>query len=362
MMNDKIVAIVGGGNGAHAAAVDLTLKGFEVRLFEEERFAGNMESVFKTRTIAYDGVLGKGTVNVAMVTSNLAEALDGAGRVIVSVPAFAHSHYARSLAPLLRDGQAALLFAGTFGSLVYWKELKKSGAGKEVLFAETYTLPYAARLAGQGSIMILSLTDPVLTGVMPAKHTERGMAAFKPLYPVIPAKSVLDSGLYTMNPVVHVPGCILNAGRIELMQGEFWFYREGITPGVGRVTEQLDEERMAIIKKLGYTPVSVTESLIAMGATGKNVYEAITTNEQFAKIKGPDGYKNRYYTEDIPYGIVPWAFIGKAVGVPTPVMDALITLSDGLLERDCRKTGRTLEDLGLEGMDIDAIHDYLRNG
>lgn len=34
----KNIAIIGGGNGAHAAAADLTLKGFSVNLIEDARF------------------------------------------------------------------------------------------------------------------------------------------------------------------------------------------------------------------------------------------------------------------------------------------------------------------------------------
>lgn len=360
-MSKGTVAILGGGNGGHAASVDLTRKGFTVRLYEDARFAPNMESVFRSKEIAYEGVFGEGVVKLSMVTSDMGEAVTGAETILVAVPAFAHKYYAEALAPLLAEGQSVLVFAGAFGSLIFWQEMKKRGA-KKVYLAETYTLPYATRLAGPGKSLILSLTDPIKTGVMPASKTAETIEKLLPLYPVEAAASVLDCGLYTMNPVVHVPGCILNAGRIELMKGEFWFYREAITPGVGRVTEQLDEERMAIIKKLGYQPETVLDSLKAMGSQGGNVSEAITTNEQFAKIKGPDGFKNRYYAEDIPFGIVPWAYLGRALGVPTPVMDALITLSSGLMERDCWKTGRNMRDIGLEGMSLDQILEYLQNG
>lgn len=361
-MSETIVTILGGGNGAHAAAADLTKRGFTVRLYEDAKFAGNMERVFTTKKIEYSGVIGEGIAEISMVTSNLTEALKGANIIIVAVPAFAHKSYAEILPPHLENGQVVLVFAGVFGSLVFWNELKKSGSKKDVVFAETYTLPYATRLAGPGKSLILTLTNPVLTGVMPANRTDETIAKLKPLYPVTPAKSVLDSGFYTLNPVIHVPGCILNAGRIELMQGEFWFYKEGVTPGVGRVTEQLDAERIAIIKKLGYTPESVIDNLTAAGGKGSTVYETISTNQQWAQIKGPDGYKNRYFTEDIPFGLVGWAHIAHAIGVETPIMNSLITLSNGLMERDCWKTGRQLADMGLEGKTLEQIKDYVQNG
>lgn len=362
MNSHTIVTLLGGGNGAHAAAADLAKRGFEVRMYEEARFAANMEKVFATKEIEYSGVIGEGTAKISMATSDLAQAVKGAHIVIVSVPAFAHKHYAQILPPHLEDGQTVLVFAGVFGSLVFWNELKKSGSNKDVVFAETYTLPYATRLAGPGKSVILTLTNPVLTGVMPAKRTDETMEKLKPLYPVVPAKSVLDSGFYTLNPVIHVPGCILNAGRIERMQGEFWFYKEGITPGVGRVTEQLDAERIAIVEKLGYTAENVIENLTAAGGKGSSVYEIVSTNQQWGQIKGPDGYRNRYFTEDIPFGLVGWAHIAHAIGVATPVMDSLITLSNGLMEADCWATGRQLDDMGLQGKTLAQIREYVQNG
>lgn len=358
----KTIAIIGGGNGAHAAAVDMKKRDFTVRMYEDARFAGSMDKVFKTKEIVHTGMFGDGSVKVDMVTSDLAEAVKGATHIFVSVPAFAHKLYSKSLLPHFEDGQILLIFAGNFGSLVFRDAMKKAGFTKNVILAETYTLPYATRLLEPGKSAILTCTTPLLTGVLPAARTDEAMEMLKDMFQVKAAKSVLDSGLYSLNPVIHVPGCILNAGRIESQKGEYWFYREAITPGVGRVTEELDAERVAIVNALGYEAQSVMENLAAIGGVGNNVHEAITGSEQFAKIKGPDGYKNRYYAEDIPFGLVAWAAVAHAIGVETPVMDSLITLSNGLMEQDNWKVGRGLEEMGLTGMSKEQILDIVHNG
>lgn len=79
-------------------------------------------------------------------------------------------------------------------------------------------------------------------------------------------------------------------------------------------------------------------------------------------IKGPVSVKNRYFTEDIPYGLVPWAYIGDQLGVDTPVMDSIINLGSIIIEQDSWKTGRTLEDLGIAGMTVEEIKSYVYNG
>lgn len=49
-----------------------------------------------------------------------------------------------------------------------------------------------------------------------------------------------------------MPGCILNAGRIEYAQGDFHFYTEGFTDCVARLTEAIDAERIALLDAMGY--------------------------------------------------------------------------------------------------------------
>ena len=39
------VAVLGGGNGGHAAAADLSNRGFCVHMYEDARFAGNIKKV-----------------------------------------------------------------------------------------------------------------------------------------------------------------------------------------------------------------------------------------------------------------------------------------------------------------------------
>lgn len=63
---------MGGGNGAFAAAADLTLRGFEVTLYVEPRSAGRVAAIRQNRTIRLEGV---GDAVLRKVTTNLASAL-----------------------------------------------------------------------------------------------------------------------------------------------------------------------------------------------------------------------------------------------------------------------------------------------
>lgn len=108
------VAVLGGGNGGHAAAADLTYRGFEVHLYEDVCFASNMQKVFDTRKITMAGAAGNGEVTLAMVTSDLAQAIKGVKYIFLAVPAFAHDGYAEKLAQLVQPGQVINYTSGSF--------------------------------------------------------------------------------------------------------------------------------------------------------------------------------------------------------------------------------------------------------
>lgn len=355
------VAVLGGGNGAHAAAADLTLRGFDVHMYEDEKFIGKMKKVAESKQIRLSGVCGNETVNIKMVTSDLKEAITDVKYILVVVPAFAHTIYAEKLAEIVQPGQIIFLLPGTFGSLIFWRELKKAGK-EEIILAETHTLPYAARLAGEGEVLVMSRFDPLKVGVMPSEKTETTVAELSQFFDGLePSESVVACGLSSLNPIIHVPGCILNAGRIEYAKGEFFFYTEGFTDCVVRTVEAVDEERIALLKLFDYQWDVVARG-IGSGTETDDVKQAVAENLNFAKIKGPANVKDRYYSEDIPFGIALWAKLAKHVGVETPVMTSLVNLGSLIVEQDCWTAGHSLESLGIEDMSLKQLQSYLENG
>ena len=66
--------------------------------------------------------------------------------------------------------------------------------------------------------------------------------------------------------------------------------------------------------------------------------------------------------EDIPTGLVPMAYLGKLAGVEVTRMETVIKLGEFLTGQDLTSTGRTLENLGLAGMTIRQIGEYVETG
>jgi opine dehydrogenase len=130
-----------------------------------------------------------------------------------------------------------------------------------------------------------------------------------------------------------------------------------------RVIEALDQERLDIGQRLGIDFPTGVDMMVesAYGPRG-TLWESLNGSAGLTPVKGPPSLENRYVTEDIPYGLVAWASIGDAVGVETPMMDALIALGSVIMGKDCRKEGRNLEHMGLEGLDLKQIKTYLDEG
>ena len=121
------------------------------------------------------------------------------------------------------------------------------------------------------------------------------------------------------------------------------------------------------MRALGLEPCRFVDIFYQAGLTTQagrdsgSAYQAIHQSEPNQTIKAPGSLDHRYIKEDIGYGLVPMAEIGKLVGVRTPVMDALITLASVALGIEFRPEGLTLEKMGLAEISPDNLQNILMN-
>ena len=72
--------------------------------------------------------------------------------------------------------------------------------------------------------------------------------------------------------------------------------------------------------------------------------------------------EHKYITEDVPGGLMPMAALGAATGVPTPTIDALVRLAQVMTGKDFAAEARTLDRMGLAGMDASKIRRFVDTG
>ena len=357
------VAVLGGGNGSHTISADLTLKGLTVNMFEMEQFAENMQGVFKTKIIEMSGVAGSGKAKLNMVTSDIAQAIKGVEVIFLPLPGFVIASYTRLLAPHLEDGQIVVMIPGTMSALEFLTGIREHGCEHDVLVAETGGLPFATRLIAPGKVKTFHIRASMALGTIPGNRYLEVYEKIKAYYPFVPKKTVVEAGMAHLTPLLHPVGTLLNAGRIERSHGDFYMYEEGFTPGVIKVAEAVDRERLAIGDKLGIQLPTGVDMMVesAYGPRG-TLWESVNGSAGLTPVKGPDSLSSRYLTEDVPYSLVAWASMGNAVGVPTPIMNSLVEIGGAIMGVNCWETGRNLKKMGLDGLSVKGILKYLETG
>jgi opine dehydrogenase len=363
----KTVAILGAGHGGCAAAADLGRRGYAVRLH-----ARNAERLAPLR--AQGGIEARGIVQglvpIDLMTTDVAQAVDGADLIMLVVPSVAHEHYARALASLLDGSQPIFINPGhTGGGLHFLHELRNAGYRGAVRSCETVTLTYITRMEGPALVNIYSYTKRLRFAALPGKHAAELLALIKPLYPEIrQASSVLETALSNLNAVFHPQGMIMNAGWIQHTKGDFLFYREGFTDAIGRVTSAVDRERIAVADALGVPAVAFIDVFYEAGLTteeardSRDIARACKESEPNKTIRSPSSLEHRYVHEDVGYGLVPIAALGELAGVATPTIDALVQLAGLAVGIDYRRDGLTLERLGLAGKSPSELLAFVENG
>jgi len=367
-MSVKKIAVLGAGNGGCAAAADLTLRGHEVRLFS--RSENTLSPVIRRGGIELVEAGSENFASPLFVSNNLARVVNGVDLIIVTAPAVAHEYLALNLMPHLRDGQTVLLDPGhTGGSLHFATVLRAAGCKAEIGLCETVTLTYICRMPAPARVEIYRRTARLRCAAFPARRTAELVSEIQEIFPdVVPADNVLETGFSNINAIMHPAGMLGNAGWIEKTGGDFYYYREGITPTIAAWIKNVDEERLAIVKRLGLRPVSFVEIFYQAGLTSAeacasgSVYRAISESEPNRTIRSPESLDHRYIKEDVGYGLVPMAEIGRLLGVRTPVINALITLASVGSGVDYRETGLTLAKMGLTGAGPQELPKILQGG
>ncbi len=357
-------AVLGAGHGGKAMAADLALKGFQVALYN--RTLEHINGICALGGIDLEspqGPMGFGAL--ALATASAKDAICGADCIMVVVPATGHRYLAEQCAPHLRDGQVIVLNPGrTGGALEFTKTLRDNGCTADVVIAETQTLIFASRSTGPAQAKIFRVKNAVPVAALPATRTQEALSVLREAYSqFMPTQSVLKTSLDNMGAIFHPALATLNAGRIESTVGQFQFYIEGVTPSVARVLEAMDRERVTVAAALGVNAMSALHWLeMAYNAVGSNLHEAVHNNPGYRGITAPQTLEHRYIFEDVPMSLVPISELGRAYGASTPLMDAVIRLASTIHGTDYRHKGRTVERMGLTGMSVGEIKQYVEEG
>jgi opine dehydrogenase len=360
------VAIIGAGIGGVYLAAHLGIAGFRLRLHDCD--ATRLVEVATRGGIDVEGE-GGGFAAIERSTAELHPTVDGADIIILVTGGNAQEGAARSLAPLLRDGQILLLIQGnTLGAPLVRRALDAAGCSARVDVAEMDNYPYACRRSGPARIRPIVMKRWLQIAAFPGDRIGTVFPRLKALFPqAVAAPNILCTGLTNANAMLHVANCVANAAPIERGDG-YKFYAEGVTPAVARLYEAIDGERVALAARFGVSVPTLADWFERVYGVREKSLDATCRrltwdhNGPYQATPTPASLDHKYVSEDVPTGLVPMRALAVAAGAPTPAIDALIETVRHMTGTDFAAEGRTLDRLGLGGMSAGEIRRVVETG
>ncbi len=359
------ITVLGGGNGSFAATGDFALQGHDVRLWRRDAEAVAAHRDNGSKLVVKDS-RGRHEVELALVTTDIAEGIAGAELILCPAPAFSQPDIARQIAPHLRDGQVVFLPPATFGSLIFAKAAHEAGNRAKVSYAETGTLPWLARKHGVFEVAITIRAKRLPVGVFPLAHADHALTIIAKAFPGViePCGDALSGALMNAGPIIHPPLIVMNAGPIEHF--ERWdIHKEGTQAAIRRVTDALDAERIAIRETLGYGAphFPLADHYAKEGPEwmyGRGSHDRLTDSgdwrEQLVLTE------HRYMREDLRIGLSFFVSVGRLAGVRMPLAEAFLAIGGAICGEDFLSGGRTLASLGFGDLDRPTLSALLRKG
>ena len=350
------VTVCGGGNAAHVMAGDLGSRGYTVNLYlpfrdEAERFKAALPS--RGLKINYTT---KGRVSYSKpgnISKNAEDVIPGAKFIFIPLPVFAHEPTLMNIVPHCDDDAVivALPATGCF-DWTATKVFKK--LGKCVTIAGIAPLPYVCRIATYGAeVNLMGIKHKVGMATLPSNriHDVANVVEEVIGLKVERFPSFVPITLTPTNPIMHTArlyGMFVGAGNWRDRKGyptmiKFYDDCDDVSnEWIHRLNDENQKIAAAIEKAIpgctGGKIRSITDFL--KWAYGPDITNCDTagdcyrSNSQFRGVGSPmlevaPGYlvpdfKNRYFAEDFPFGLLANRGLAELLGVPTPDMDTVI--------------------------------------
>ncbi len=352
------IGVVGAGGEGRAVAAYLAARELPVHLYTRDLEA--VGEIARRREIVVRGVLD-GRFPLREVTADPA-GLGARAVVLVATVTTAYPEVAARLAPHLRPGQVVVLFSSKLcGSVEFACALAAAGA-PDVDVVETDAL-FAARPSGTEGVSVLGVKGWNLISGSSEAAVARRAGLLREWFPMLEvARNPVERGLHDFGAVAHVPIALANLGTIDRAE-ELLFYVDGVSARTIALLERTETEFAAVASAYGARLLPMTEVLDRYyGCPATTLLDALRTVRPYRTIAAPTSLDHRFLTEDIRSTLVPLQALARCAGVATPMVDAAITIMSVLGGEDFRRTGRTLERLGWDGLAHDAILDRLGAG
>jgi opine dehydrogenase len=355
------ITVLGSGHGGVAMSADLALSGYDVSLAAVEEHSANIKLLRHIEGVRIEGITSSGKkpqiAKPKIITEDVPSDLSDADIIMVIVPAFGQAVYMDLIIAYAKKGAVVVFPCGGFAALEFYRKLKRLNIEDKFIAGETSSFIYTTKITGPGCVLIKGIKDNVYFSAEPSDRSDEALAKLNKIYPQFKkVRSVWQTSFSNPSAILHTIPTLMNMSRIEQM-GPYRYSHYDITPGIGKIMERVDEERLKIASELYPNPPSFLETMCKIyNLKSNSIYEAIKSIGAYNIQFSPDSMKHRYVTEDIPYSLVPIATIGKALKIATPNMDSIINIACMANDENYWITGRTAEKIGFAGIENEAAY------
>ncbi|MCC2690874.1 MAG: octopine/nopaline dehydrogenase [Rhizobiaceae bacterium] len=351
--------IVGAGSIAFGTACLLEQMGHQAMLWSPS--GERTRALLEGKPLAAVGAIeGEFNPSVAPGPQALAEWSDV---LVIALPAYAHKFAFDAISPFVREGQTVIISShASFGALYLSRELARRGVRSPIVAWGTTVV--TGRQEGPAKVNVSTVRKKVDIATVPSSLSGNGLAVCRELFGdrFVDRQSLMAIALSNLNPQNHMGIALCNLTRME--RGEVWSQGQNVTPKVGRLLEELDRERLAIAEALGLGVRTIFEHFhlsfhVPMSTISQMNQEM---HAQGNGGTGPATADSRYVLEDVPFGLVMTAKLGRLAGRPAELHESGIRIFSALYGRDFNSENDLLDALGIDGLSLARLNALSRDG
>lgn len=344
------VGIAGAGSIALASAALLESLGHRPVLWSPS--GAGTKDLRDAPLRAHGAVVRDCTPGIADTAADLAQA----DVLMIALPGYGHRQVLEALAPHIRPGQWIVYSSHmSFGALCLNRLLTDRGIDAPI--AVWGTTVVTGRRQGPQAVNVNTIRAEIDMSTLPRSAEDDGLALCQHL---LGDRFRLRDGLLAiamsnLNPQNHMGIALGNMTRME--RAESWSQGQNVTPNVGRLLENLDQERLQIARALNVETRTIFDHFhLSFHVPRASISEM---NQQMHAAgnggTGPATADSRYVTEDVPYGLAVTEAVGRLTGVPTPVHSAGIDIFGAMYGRDFRAENTLLDLVPLDRMSLPEL-------
>uniref|UniRef100_A0A6V2DNJ7 Opine dehydrogenase domain-containing protein n=1 Tax=Ditylum brightwellii TaxID=49249 RepID=A0A6V2DNJ7_9STRA len=301
------------------------------------------------------------------IASNLSQLVNENDILIIALPANGHLKVFQEMAPLVLSHHVIIISSHSSLGGLYLSQLLHDRFDKEKVppIIAWGTTAATARQSSLTSVQICTVRSKIDLCTLPQSYAStHGIALCTNLFGTtknskqeeeeifVERNGLLAISLSNLNAQNHLGIALGNMSRME--RGESWSQMLNITPNIGRLLEELDQERLRIADachvkvRTIFEHFSLSFHVPISSSISKMNFDMV--HDLGIDVNGPNDANSRYVTEDVPYGLTLIVVLGKLVGERAWLHESGINIISAMYGREFEKENDLLDALALDNV------------